>query len=178
VAHGDDGVGRACARALAAEGVRLVEDAIGSDIVIAHGGRRRPSTVLDSASVLEPASLDGLLRAWGSVVEAVAWYRAALPAMQERGWGRLVWIGSAQAKSINGDDDELDAIRSLGMMGLHKVVTAEESPHHITANTVLWGGDATDTDVATTVAFLCSQGAGYLSGTTIVVDGGAGSAVY
>lgn len=171
VANADDVVGQACARTLMAEGVRLADAPAGSDIVVAHGERRQSTSVLE-------ASADGLLSVWDSVVEAVASYRAALPGMQDRGWGRLVWIGSAQAKSINADDDELDTIRSLGMMGLHKVVTAEEAPQNITANTVLWGGDVTGDEVAATVAFVCSQGAGYLSGVTIVVDGGAGSAVF
>ena len=66
---------------------------------------------------------------------------------------------------------------SLAMMGLHKVVTGEEAPHNVTANTVLRGGPATDEDVANAVVFFCSQGAGYLSGVTVAVDGGVGSAV-
>jgi NAD(P)-dependent dehydrogenase (short-subunit alcohol dehydrogenase family) len=98
--------------------------------------------------------------------------------MVARRWGRFVWIGSAQAKSVDGDDDEIDAVVSLGIMGLHKVVTGEEAPHNVTANTVLRGGEATDEDVANVVAFLCSSGGGYLSGVTLTVDGGAGSAVF
>lgn len=172
VARADEGAGKACARALAAEGARLAEAPNGCDIVVVHRQGQRPRSVLD------PAGLDHLRSAWDSLLGAVTTYRTALPGMEERHWGRLIWIGSAQAKSIDGADDELDAITSLGMMGLHKVVTAEEAPHNVTANTVLRGGDATDEDVANTVAFLCSEGAGYLSGTTIVVDGGAGSAVF
>jgi NAD(P)-dependent dehydrogenase (short-subunit alcohol dehydrogenase family) len=172
VAGADHGVGQACARALVAEGVQLVSAPAACDIVVAHGDRQKPSSVLD------PAALEELRAAWDSVVEAVESYRAALPAMEARRWGRLIWIGSAQAKSIDGNGDEFDAIRSLAVMGLHKVVTAEEAPHNVTANTVLRGGDASDDDIAATVTFLCSEGAAYLSGTTIVVDGGAGSAVF
>jgi NAD(P)-dependent dehydrogenase (short-subunit alcohol dehydrogenase family) len=79
---------------------------------------------------------------------------------------------------MDADDDEIDAVVSLAMMGLHKVVTAEEGAHAVTANTVLRGEDADDEDVAHTVAFLCSTGAGYLSGVTLTVDGGAGSAMF
>jgi 3-oxoacyl-[acyl-carrier protein] reductase len=43
---------------------------------------------------------------------------------------------------------------------------------------VLRGGVSTDDDVAAAVAFLCSEGAGYLTGVTITVDGGVGSAVF
>jgi NAD(P)-dependent dehydrogenase (short-subunit alcohol dehydrogenase family) len=48
----------------------------------------------------------------------------------------------------------------------------------VTANAVLCGGTATDDDVAAMVAFLCSDGAGYMTGVTVTVDGGVGSAVY
>ncbi|MGE3833803.1 MAG: hypothetical protein AB7H43_03345 [Acidimicrobiia bacterium] len=173
VVGADHGVGRACAGARAAEGVRLVDQPDpGCDNVVAHGEPRAGS------SLLADGAIDDLREAWGSVVDTVAWYRAALPGMVERRWGRFVWIGTAQAKSVDGDDDEVDAVVSLGMMGLHKVVTGEEAPNNVIANTVLRGGDATDDDVANVVAFLCSQGAGYLSGVTVTVDGGAGSAVF
>ncbi|MFI5053799.1 MAG: hypothetical protein ACHQDE_05505, partial [Acidimicrobiia bacterium] len=112
----------------------------------------------------------------------VARYREVLPAMAARRWGRFVWVGSAQAKAIDGGidggSDELDAVVTLAMMGLHKVIAAEEGPSNLTANVVLHGGDATDDDVAAVVAYLCSGDATYVSGVTITVDGGAGSAVF
>jgi 3-oxoacyl-[acyl-carrier protein] reductase len=144
----------------------------GVDVVVCHGAVRRPSTVLDVRSAAE------LHAAWQSVVVAVATYREAVPAMSSAGWGRLVWIGSAAAKSVDADDDELDAIASLAMMAAHKVIASEAGPTNVTANTVLRGGRATDDEVAATVAFLCSEGAGYMTGVTITVDGGVGSAMY
>jgi NAD(P)-dependent dehydrogenase (short-subunit alcohol dehydrogenase family) len=167
------GVGKACATALAAEGVRIASAPDTScDIVVAHGEHHPGSSLLGSGS------LEELRSAWGSIVDSVDWYHAALPGMVERRWGRFIWIGSALAKSVNGGDDEVDAVVSLGMMGLHKVITGEEAPNNVIANTVLRGGEATDEDVANVVAFLCSQGAGYLSGVTVTVDGGTGSAVF
>jgi 3-oxoacyl-[acyl-carrier protein] reductase len=167
------GVGRACATVLVAEGAQLAAaPGPACDIVVAHGSSQPGGTLLG------PDALAELRAAWGAVVDTVGWYREALPGMVERRWGRFVWIGSAQAKSVDGDDDEIDAVVSLGIMGLHKVVTGEEAPNNVTANTVLRGGEATDEDVANVVAFLCSHGAGYLSGVTVTVDGGAGSAVF
>jgi 3-oxoacyl-[acyl-carrier protein] reductase len=169
-----EGVAPACGDVLRAEGARVVTQADGGpvDIVVA-AGRPRPDS-----SVLQLTAPDELRDAWDAVVEAVTAYRGALAGMAARRWGRFVWIGTAQAKALDAGADELDTIVSLGMMGLHKVIAHEEGPQNVTANAVLRGGDATDEDVANVVAFLCSAGAGYLSGVTMSVDGGAGSAVF
>jgi NAD(P)-dependent dehydrogenase (short-subunit alcohol dehydrogenase family) len=163
-----------CADLLRREGARVVTQWTGEavDIVVASGRPRPGSAIFELGSVQE-------LRAdWGALTAAVTAYRAALPGMRERRWGRLVWIGSAQAKSLDAAADELDVVVSLGMMGLHKVVASEEGPRNVTANAVLRGGSATDEDVANVVAFMCSEGAAYLTGVTITVDGGAGSAMF
>jgi enoyl-ACP reductase-like protein len=164
--------GEACRRLLRAEGATVVDtpgDAV--DIVVAGGGH-------GPTSVLDVDSAESLHETWQTVVDTVATYRELVPGMATRQWGRLVWVGTAAAKSLDTDDDELGAIVSLAVMALHKVVTGEASPQHVTANTVLRGGDADADDVAAAVAFLCSEGAGYMSGVTITVDGGAGSAVF
>ncbi len=165
----------ACATVLKAEGANVIGAADGlapADIVIASSAGHPAVDLLDcdSAEVLHAA--------WDAVVRAIEHYRLALPGMVERGWGRFVWIGSAAARSLDADDDELDAIVSLAMMAAHKVVAAEAGPAQVTANAVLHGGAATDDDVAHAVAFLCSQGAGYLTGVTLTVDGGVGSAMF
>lgn len=164
--------GAACSRLLRAEGATVVSVPEGAVDIVVAGGNQGPSTVLDveSAATLHDA--------WQTLVDTVEVYRELVPGMASRRWGRLVWIGTATAKSLDADDDELGAIVSLAMMALHKVVTGEESPENITANTVLRGGAADADDIAAAVAFLCSDGAGYMSGVTITVDGGAGSGVF
>jgi NAD(P)-dependent dehydrogenase (short-subunit alcohol dehydrogenase family) len=173
VAH-EDSLGGACARLLSAEGVAILDHGRvdEADIVIAWGPRRRESSLIDVGSAAE------LQGAWDAVVSTVEAYRAALSRMRERGWGRFVWVGSAAAKSLDADSDELDVIASLGMMGLHKVIAAEEGPSQVTANTVLRGAVAADDDIASAAVFLCSEGAGYLSGVAITVDGGQSSAMF
>jgi NAD(P)-dependent dehydrogenase (short-subunit alcohol dehydrogenase family) len=169
----DGGIGAACQRALEAEAVKVVAEPTDDvDIVVLHSRANPDRAVTDVASAEE------LHEAWDSVVDAVAAYRQVLPAMSARGWGRFVWVGSAAAKSVDADNDDLGAIVSLAMMATHKVVASEAGPSNVTANTVLLGGTATDDDAAAAVAFLCSQGAGYMTGVTLTVDGGAGSAVY
>jgi 3-oxoacyl-[acyl-carrier protein] reductase len=168
-----DGALDACAAALRAEGARIDRTDPGTaDIVVAEA-RRHPNVDL--------LSIDGsedLYDAWEDLLAAVTGYRAAIDHMSQGGWGRLIFIGSAQAKSVDSESDELSAVVSLGMLGLNKVVTGEMGRNNITANAVLRGGSATDTDVANAVTFLASAGAGYLSGVTITVDGGSGSAVF
>jgi NAD(P)-dependent dehydrogenase (short-subunit alcohol dehydrogenase family) len=179
VAGADRGIGLACASALRAEGVRLTADPGEADIVVAHArDPADPQHRFEGPSLLDPDALAGLRTRWREVAGTVACYRTAVEGMAARRWGRLVWIGSAQAKSVNSGGDDVDGVISLAMMGLHKVITGEESAGNITANAVLRGGQADDGSVADVVTFLCSRGAGYLSGTTIVVDGGVGSAVF
>jgi 3-oxoacyl-[acyl-carrier protein] reductase len=162
----------ACRAVLEGEGARVLDQLDGDvDIVVAAPGAPGPA-------LLDCESAEPLHDAWDAVVDAVSTYREALPGMRERRWGRFVWIGSAAARSLDADDDELGAVVSLAMMAAHKVVAAEEGPSNITANAVLRGGVSTDDDVAAAVAFLCSEGAGYLTGVTITVDGGVGSAVF
>jgi len=169
----DDPVVAACERLLSAEGAEVVAaDDREATIVIVAGSRRPRSTLLEGTGV------DDLYSAWDEAVDTITEYRATAERMTTGGWGRLVWIGSAQAKSVDAEQDELGAVVSLGMLGLHKVVTSELGPGGVTANAVLRGGDATDEDVAAAAVFLCSAGAGFLSGITMVVDGGAGSGVF
>jgi 3-oxoacyl-[acyl-carrier protein] reductase len=168
---GSDTVLAACAAVLAGEGAQIVDDPGAADIVVAAGVRRPDHDLLE----LDEADL---FAAWGDVTDTVECYRAALPRMIDRGWGRLVWIGSAQARSVDASSDECGAVTTLGMLGLHKVLSAETGTAGLTANAVLRGGPATDVDAAAAVAFLCSAGAAYLTGVSVTVDGGAGSAVF
>ena len=173
----DEGMVAACRRVLLAEGAVMAESSSGdsypeADVVIAVGGVRPGSDLLE---ISDP---DELYAAWDDVTNAVDAYRAALPRMLDQKWGRFIWVGSAQAKSVDAEADELAAMASLGMLGLHKVITGEVGSNAITANAVLRGGIATDEDVANAVTFLCSEGAAYLSGITITVDGGAGSGIF
>lgn len=170
----DDPVGAACVLALRSEGATVVEST-DVDIVVAR------ATALPELSLLDVDSAVPLHQAWNVVVDTVELYRNALAGMGERGWGRFVWIGAAASRSLDGDvpgPAEHDAIVTLAMRAAGKVLASEAGQFNITANSVIHGGEATPDDVAAAVTFLCSVGAGYITGVTITVDGGAGSAMF
>jgi 3-oxoacyl-[acyl-carrier protein] reductase len=169
----DDALRAALEPVFGHEGVRVTGELTNEvDIVISRADPRPQRQLLDVASAEE------LHEAWSAVVGTIATYRTVLPSMVERGWGRLVWVGSAAAKSLNADTDETGAVLSLAVMAAHKVISAEAGASGITANAVLFGGTATSDDLAAAVAFVCSEGAAYLTGVTLSVDGGVGAAVY
>ena len=172
----EDDLAAACRRMFEAEGATVTTadgaDAGAIDVVVARGVPRPASQVLGWSSA------DELLEAWEPVVATVDAYRSALPGMTARSFGRLVWVGTAASRSLDADDDEVDAVVSLAVRAVHKVISSEAGAANVTANAVVHGGDVTDDEVAAAVGFLCSDGAGYLTGVTITVDGGAGSAVY
>lgn len=81
-------------------------------------------------------------RAYAYIVKAFAHFaRAVAPAMKERGWGRIVTIGSGAAKSparasiLNFDYVLANTVRPAGL-GLSRSLADELGPYGITVNTV------------------------------------------
>jgi 3-oxoacyl-[acyl-carrier protein] reductase len=131
-----------------------------------------------------------------SVVNAV---NAVTPLMLGRGWGRVVAITSAHAKEPMAGH-ALSAVFRAGTTAYIKGLAAELAPHGITANCVApalidtshrtgteaytdlqaqersalspLGRMGTQEELAATVAFLASRQAGFITGTTVTVDGG------
>jgi hypothetical protein len=165
--------GQACRRVLASEGVTLLDadELERADIVVVCGARHPGSDVLE-------ATLDDLYGAWDGVVDAITAYRRALPHMEEQRWGRFVWVGTAASRSLDADQDDLDVVATLAMRALHKVIGFDEGPSNVLANSVLRDAHTSDDEVAAAVAFFCSEGAGYLTGVTLTIDDGSGSAVF
>jgi NAD(P)-dependent dehydrogenase (short-subunit alcohol dehydrogenase family) len=165
----------ACGGTLEEEGVRVgfdVQAADPPDIVVAGW----PTAA--GTDLLTVDSADELHRAWDAVETTLEIYREAVKSMEANKWGRLVWVGPASAKSVDSCDDDLGAATTLAMLAVNKQVTSEVGSSQVTANAVLYGGEASEKDVADAVCFLCSRGASYMTGVTITVDGGAGSAMF
>lgn len=124
---------------------------------------------------------------------------AVVPGMQERGWGRIVNVGSSTTREpIPGLN--LSNSHRMAAVGFLKTLSREVAADGITVNTVATGRFATErlasnfgsmeaaeaaaqrdvpagrlgqpAEYGDLVAFLCSERAAYITGATIPIDGG------
>lgn len=170
-----------------------VEDALGPvTIVVANAGVTRDTLMLrmseDAFTDVVDANLTGTFR--------VA--KRAVKAMMKARWGRLILMSSVVGTT--GQTGQANyAASKAGLVGLGRSLAREFASRNITVNLVAPGpidtemlaalGDdtrdaiveavplgrvGTPDDVAAAVRFLASEGAGYITGATIPVDGGLG----
>lgn len=119
--------------------------------------------------------------------------RAALPAMREAGWGRIVMVASVTGPVMAMRAESAYAAAKAGMVGLARSLAVDFAADAITVNAVAPGwiatGSQTDhereqglrtpmrrsataAEVASAIAWLCTPGAAYTTGQCLVVDGG------
>ncbi len=166
------------------------------DIVVANAGIARavPMHELDDARWQETVdtNLGGVSRC----------FRAALPTMVAAGWGRLLATTSISGALHGWSEHSAYTASKAGIIGLVRSVALEVAGHGVTANAVAPGlirtpqsldpvnslgpegvdrvggglpvGRAgTPEDVAAAFAFLASEEAAFITGQTLMVDGGA-----
>ncbi len=144
--------------------------------------------------------LDEWERAYRSLVLAPrVLVEAVLPGMRERGWGRIVNVGSSTTREPN-PALNLSNSHRMAAVGFLKTLSREIAVDGVTVNTVATGRFATERladgggsleaaeaaareeipagrlgrpeEYGDLVAFLCSERAAYITGTVIPIDGG------
>lgn len=163
-----------------------------ADIFIANSGPPKAGAAANLTLADWDAAYGPTMRSLLQIVYAV------LPAMRERGWGRIVNLASSALKTPIPNLALSNAFRA-GLLGALKTLSREVASDGVTINVVATGKIETDRarsfyaapgawekqqaeipfgrfgkpeEFAPLVAFLCGEGARYISGTTIAVDGG------
>jgi 3-oxoacyl-[acyl-carrier protein] reductase len=171
-----------------------VADALGTvEILVTNTGGPPPGGALDNPREEWERAYRSLVLGPRALVEA------ALPAMRERRWGRIVNVGSSSVREPIPQLTLSNAHR-MAAIGFFKTLAAEVAGQGITVNTVATGRFATDRlasnwgsweemrrrapegvpagrlgqpeEFGDLVAFLCSERAAYVTGTVIPLDGG------
>jgi len=124
--------------------------------------------------------------------------RLVFPAMKAKGWGRIINIASRAGRMAVPDTSVSYAATKAGLIGMNRIVADQGAKFGITSNCIApgriatpGGTNATDevmqrslrripagrlglsTEIAATIAFLVSDGAAYITGAVIDVNGGA-----
>lgn len=163
----------------------------GLDILVPNAGGPPPGTfaTTDMAAYAPALELN--------LLSVVAMCQAAVPTMQEAGWGRIVAITSIAVRQPIPDLILSNTARA-GATAFLKTLAREVAPQGITVNSVQPGSHDTDriralyrgdtskiasgiptgvlgdpADFGAVVAFLCSDQARFITGAHLQVDGGA-----
>jgi 3-oxoacyl-[acyl-carrier protein] reductase len=165
---------------------------VAPDVVVNNAGMVATGEDMPSGDVLsELADWEAGLRQ--NLTSAFLVARAVVPGMRRSGWGRVVNVSSVTGPVMASRGDVAYAAAKAGMAGLVRALAVDEARWGITANAVAPGWIATGSqlesetregrlvpagrsgtaeEVASAIAWLCTPGAAYVTGQTIVVDGG------
>jgi NAD(P)-dependent dehydrogenase (short-subunit alcohol dehydrogenase family) len=164
-----------------------VEVELGSvDLLVLNAGIMRVESLTETSLESWRTTLDV------NLTGAFLCARRALPGMKERGYGRIVAVGSSAGKTGGNAPAAAYAASKAGIMALAKAIAKEYAPFGITANAVApalietemmkgiseyakqipVGRTGRPEDVAWLIAFLCSEHAGYITAEVVDINGG------
>ncbi|HUQ38905.1 MAG TPA: SDR family oxidoreductase [Acidimicrobiales bacterium] len=153
------------------------------DIVVPNAGGPPPGRALD-------VDEDAIARAINAnMTTSIRLVQAAVPHMRAGGWGRICLITSSSVKQPIGSLS-LSNVSRTALWAWAKTAATDLFADGITLNQACPGVHATDrmkelaatmspdamgdpADFGRVVAFLCSEPAGFITGTSLVVDGGS-----
>jgi 3-oxoacyl-[acyl-carrier protein] reductase len=182
-----------CDVSTAAGGRQFIEEAIdamgGIDILVANGAGPPAGNFGDTPTEAYPGALEQ------SIMSVIAMCKGAVPAMQSRGWGRVVAITSITARQPAASLILSNTARA-GLTGFLRTLALEVAEDGVTVNAVQPGphdtarvkelGPEADpaalgirtgcfgdpADLGAIVAMLCSTFAKFIIGAQLPVDGG------
>ena len=175
-----------------AEPEALVEAAVERfgtvEVLVPNAGGPPPAGALD-------VSADDLRAAFeANCVASIRMAHAAIPHMRDAEWGRICFITSSFVKQP-APFLALSNTARTGLVAFAKTLATDVAPFGITVNVILPGTHDTDrirgmgslddlaasipvgrvgspADFGDAVAFLCSEQANFITGTTLLIDGG------
>lgn len=173
------------------QGIAQVEAEIGPvDVLVNNAGITRDGTILNMTSEMWREVIDTNLGGCFNMAKAV------FPGMRARGWGRIVNIGSVNGQAGQYGQVNYAAAKS-GIHGFTKALAQEGAKFGVTVNALAPGYIDTDMvaavppdvltkivarvpvgrlghaeEIARGVAFLCGEDAGFVTGSTLSINGG------
>jgi len=173
------------------DGVARVADQLGPvDVLVNNAGITRDGTIMKLSYEMWREVIDTNLGGCFNMAKAV------FPGMRDRKWGRIVNIGSINGQAGQYGQVNYAAAKS-GIHGFTKALSQEGARAGITVNAIAPGYIDTDMvaavpgevlekivakipvgrlgqaqEIARGVAFLCSEEAGFVTGSTLSINGG------
>ena len=169
---------------------RVAEELGPIDVLVNNAGITRDGTILKMTYQMWKEVIDTNLGGCFNMAKAV------FPGMRERGWGRIVNIGSINGQAGQYGQVNYAAAKS-GIHGFTKALAQEGARSGVTVNAIAPGYIDTDMvaavpddvldkivaripvgrlgqahEIARGVAFLCSEEGGFVTGSTLSINGG------